>query len=286
MFMPAEQIERIVDNTVAVLTTHGNRRAEWQGVIADALSLARQGGPPWQPEAEFFEAIQALLQSPDAPPAGTDLSADHPYAAAWAAIQSGVAEFGAGPGLSDEQLDFIVHRTAEVLTTDPDGRAEWRTALSGALSEARDLKRTDDAEFFEALLAMLDAPEGAEERAAGLPPDHNYAATLALIWAMVEAGGPSNAATTMETMRIVRDFLAADDWTTTRRVLEAHADVLLSPQVDELFASNLAACRARGEDEAARMLEQHLIILRACRQRGIAPVFDLLEAADAPDDMD
>lgn len=281
MIMPTEQVERIVDHTVAVLTTHGNRRAEWRDIVAEAASVARDGGPPWQPEAEFFEAILSLLDSSSLAE-GTEggLPTGHPYAEAWAAIEAGAAHFDAGPGLSDEQVEFVVHRTAEVLTTDPDGRAEWQDALSGALAEARELKRAEDAEFFEALLEMLDASPGTAAARGGLPADHNYAAALAMVGAIVEAGGPGPTAVTPETMRIVRDFVSADGWGATRQIVEAHADVLLSPQVDNLFTTNIVALRAQGDEESARLLEEHQIVLRACRERGIAAVFDLLQSLE------
>ena len=288
MTMPDDQIQRLTDNTIAVLTTHRDHRDEWRAIIAEAVATAQQGGAEWQADAEFFTAILALLDGEKAV-----LPPDHPYASALAAIQATVAgESNAGPALSDEQVEFVVHRTAQVLTTDPAGYAEWHEALSGALGEAQERGRTDDAEFFAALLAMLASPlnspacggKAVSGEKGLLPPDHNYAAALAMVKSMVDAGGPSNAAVTMETMRVVRDFLAAENWTATRRVVEAHADLLLSPQTDTLFQANISDCRANGDDGAAHLLEQHLVILRACRQKGIAATFDRLAEMEEDDE--
>ncbi len=285
-----EQYQTPTHNTIAVLTTHRDHRDEWRAIIAEAVATAKQGGVEWQADAEFFGAILALLDGGE-----VILPPDHPYASALATIQATVAgESGAGPALSDEQVEFVVHRTAQVLTTDPAGYVEWREALSSALGEAQERGRTDDAEFFAALMALLashlNSPACGGEAISGdevlLPPDHNYAATLAMVKSMVDAGGPSNAAVTMEEMRVVRDFLAAEDWTATRRIVEDHAGLLLSPQTETLFQANIADCRANGDDDAAHLLEQHLVILRACRQKGIAATFDRLAELEEDDESE
>jgi len=309
MILPPREVEHVVQNTVAVLTTHVKQREEWQKIIADALAQVTSFGDELRPEAEFFAAILAVLSSLDSsdtegggplgPVAGLEkygLPPGHPYADAWAAVLAGVRNSGGkGPALSDEQVEFAVYRTAEVLTTNPAGRAEWRSILSDSLAEAQNMGQTDDAEFLTALLAMLESPgRGSRpQRRAGkrsgpvgkrspsprvtLPPDHNYTAALALVQAIVESGGPSGVAVSPATMRIVRDLLTAQDLATARRVIETHADVLLSPKVEALFEANIAASRSLGEEEEARVLVQALAVLRACRDHGIAAIFDDLE---------
>ncbi|MGB8343707.1 MAG: CHAT domain-containing protein [Ktedonobacteraceae bacterium] len=90
--MPAKQLEVIVANTVAVMTTVPERRTEWHGAIAHMLADAQQRGADWQIEVEFFTAILAIL---DGQP--LSFAVDHPYAPAIAAIQNGIAKGGLEP---------------------------------------------------------------------------------------------------------------------------------------------------------------------------------------------
>jgi hypothetical protein len=87
--MPAEQLQVIVHNTVAVMTTMQERHAEWHKTITGALQDAQQRGADWQIEVDFYTAVLALLdgQSPS-------LQDEHPYAAALAQIWVGIAAGG------------------------------------------------------------------------------------------------------------------------------------------------------------------------------------------------
>jgi hypothetical protein len=87
--MPAEQLQVIVHNTVAVMTTMQERHAEWHKTITGALQDAQQRGADWQIEVDFYTAMVALLDG-HAP----SLPGDHPYAAALAQIQVGIAAGG------------------------------------------------------------------------------------------------------------------------------------------------------------------------------------------------
>src|SRR6266481_736891 len=83
--MPAEQLQVIVHNTVAVMTTMQERHAEWRKILTGALQDAREQGADWQIEVDFYTALVALLdgQSPSLPD-------EHPYAAALAQIRVGI----------------------------------------------------------------------------------------------------------------------------------------------------------------------------------------------------
>jgi hypothetical protein len=76
----------IVANTVAVLTTAVEKRAEWRATIENALKDAQPRGPDWLIEVDFFTAILARL---DGQPA--TLPPDHPYGPALAQIEAGLA---------------------------------------------------------------------------------------------------------------------------------------------------------------------------------------------------
>jgi len=82
-------IQQIISNTVAVMTTVQDRRAEWREKIAKALQDARQRGADWQIVVDFFSTVLAILDGQ-----ALDLPADHPYAEAVTAIQAGIAAGG------------------------------------------------------------------------------------------------------------------------------------------------------------------------------------------------
>ncbi|MSP14406.1 MAG: hypothetical protein EXR62_15820 [Chloroflexi bacterium] len=121
--IPAETLGTIVTNTVAVLTGMPERREEWRETIAGALQDARQRGPDWQIEVEFFTAVLALLGGQAA-----DLPASHPYAAALAQIRAAVAAGGTPP---DEVEPEPVIAAIQAFVSAPD----W--AASRQVVEAR-----------------------------------------------------------------------------------------------------------------------------------------------------
>jgi hypothetical protein len=95
--LPAEQLRVVVANTVAVMTTVQERRAEWRETITGLLQDAQQRGADWRIEVEFYTAILALL---DGQPA--TLPAEHPYAPAWKEIVDGIAAGGVQGDEGDE----------------------------------------------------------------------------------------------------------------------------------------------------------------------------------------
>lgn len=89
-----------------------------------------------------------------------------------------------GDSLSDEQLQQIVGNTIAVMTVAQDKRAEWRTAMMGALQHARlqEPRWNDEVDFFEAVLAMLDG------QTPHLAEDHCYVAALVEIRRGIKVG--------------------------------------------------------------------------------------------------
>jgi len=85
--MPTEQIQAIVSNTIAVMTTVQNERDEWRTAMTGALRQVQEQGADWQIEIEFFSGVLAILDS-KAP----HLPRDHPYAEAITTIQAGISE--------------------------------------------------------------------------------------------------------------------------------------------------------------------------------------------------
>jgi hypothetical protein len=131
--MPTEQITTIVNNTVAVMTTMPQRRIEWQEAIAQALQNAQARGANRQIEVEFFTDVLAILdgQAPSLP-------AHHPYAAAVAAIEDGIAnggmEVGGGGGddVPEEMqalVAFVQASVAALRSSDPQQKRAFMQQL-------------------------------------------------------------------------------------------------------------------------------------------------------------
>jgi tetratricopeptide (TPR) repeat protein len=100
--LPAEQIRVTVSNTVAVLTSVQEKHSEWRGAMEERLQHARQQGPDWQIEVEFYTAVLAFL---DGQPAS--LPEGHPYAEAVAAIGQGIAGGGGPPSDAGDAMQAI-----------------------------------------------------------------------------------------------------------------------------------------------------------------------------------
>ncbi len=81
------------------------------------------------------------------------------------------------------QIQQIVTNTVAVMTTVQESRTEWREVITKALQQAKSINRQQDADFFAAVLALLDGQPPA------LPGDHPYALTLAKIQEGIAAGG-------------------------------------------------------------------------------------------------
>ncbi len=117
--MPAAQVQQIVSNTVAVMTTELDRHAEWREVIANALQDAQQGGTDWHIEVEFFTAILAILDEE-----ASVLPGNHPYAPALTQIQEGIAAGGLENNEmpQDDELPFdaeLINRSIAALLGGP-----------------------------------------------------------------------------------------------------------------------------------------------------------------------
>jgi tetratricopeptide (TPR) repeat protein len=156
--MPAEQLQVIVHNTVAVMTTVQESHAEWHKTITGALQDAQEQGADWQIEVDFYAAILALLggQSPSLP-------GDHPYAAALAQIQAGIAAGGVQgdeppPDESSTDLfEMIVSNTRAVLGPAQETLPEWRAALLQLKEQATQADERELVALLDAVIGLLDA---------------------------------------------------------------------------------------------------------------------------------
>lgn len=76
-----------------------------------------------------------------------------------------------------------------------------------------------------------------------------------------------------EAMRAVHDFVNAEDWETTRKMVEARQTVLFQPEVETLFEHDIARARSDGYQRVVDILELHLALLRDCKASGIEAAF-------------
>jgi Tfp pilus assembly protein PilF len=183
--------------------------------------------------------------------------------------------------LSTGSLNVMVFNTAAVMTLMPEKLAEWRETMGEALKQAQNTHQSHDVEFFTAILALLDG------QAPTLPEEHPYADAFHEIQEGIASGGPQDEGISVdvseEMMQAVRDFVNADDWDATRQVVEAQQVLLFRPEVVALFEWNVAQARAAGEQRTVTVLEQHLALLRNCKEIGIAEAFEQLEAVQEDD---
>src|SRR5207248_1516897 len=125
-------------------------------------------------------------------------------------------------------LKVIISNTITVMTDMPEKREEWREAMSGGLQRAQGNNQVEDAEFFTAILAMLDG------QSPSLPEGHPYTDEINSIKAGIAAGGQGegiSVGVSGEVMQAIRDFLNAKDWDAARQVVEAQQTILFQPEV-------------------------------------------------------
>jgi hypothetical protein len=164
--MSVEQLQVIVHNTVAVMTTIQERHAEWHKTMTGVLQDAQERGADWQIEVDFYTAVLALLdgQTPSLPD-------DHPYAGALAQIQSGIAAGGVqddGDSEDDEHpvdaeqsmtrlFEAIGSNTLAVLGPAPEKLPEWRAMVLQLKEQATQANDVQLIALLDAVVGLLDA---------------------------------------------------------------------------------------------------------------------------------
>jgi hypothetical protein len=170
----------------------------------------------------------------------------------------------------DVPVQQIISTTVAVMTTVQDRRAEWREIIEKVLHDAQESGADwqSDVDFISAVLAMLDG-----KVPAFLPADHPYAQAVAAIQSGIAAGDSPAIEGAAEIVQAIRAFINTQDWDALRQVLEAKQALLFQPEVEQIFEQNIKQAQAAGDERAVGLLEQHLAILRGCKQRGIAETF-------------
>jgi len=81
----------------------------------------------------------------------------------------------------------------------------------------------------------------------------------------------------MPLVQTLQEFIQARTWAESRRILEAHPE-LLGDEADALLGQLVQGAQAQGDEDARRVLEQHRALLRRCREVGIEQAFAELGA--------
>ncbi len=71
---------------------------------------------------------------------------------------------------------------------------------------------------------------------------------------------------------LLQSFINARTWAESRRIVEQHPE-LLGDDADALLGGLLDTARGQGDEDAARVLEEHRALLRRCREAGIPRAF-------------
>jgi N-acetylglucosamine kinase-like BadF-type ATPase len=70
----------------------------------------------------------------------------------------------------------------------------------------------------------------------------------------------------------LEEFIRARTWDESRRILEAHPE-LLTDEADAMLGRLIDAAQAQGDEAAIRIFERHRALLRRCREAGIEEAF-------------
>ena len=139
--MPAAQVQQIVSNTVAVMTTMQERLAEWREVMANALQqMPTTVEPTGKSRLSFL-----LLYSPSWTENHLALPGNHPYAPALAKIQEGIAAGGPEDDerSQDDDLPFdaeLISRSIAALLGGPQEKMAHVQYLTAMSTQATDEK--------------------------------------------------------------------------------------------------------------------------------------------------
>ncbi|HEU5378200.1 MAG TPA: tetratricopeptide repeat protein [Ktedonobacteraceae bacterium] len=155
--LPPALFERLVENTIAVLSLVPERRPEWEKQVEKLLAHAREQGADWQQEVELFTALLALLDDQE-----ILLPTDHPYASVLEAIQQGSSQ---GAIASSIASDAFLQAIREFLNT-----KDWPAAKRVVEAHQEALFRPEVEQVF--LQNIAQAQQAGEEQRAKLLEMH------------------------------------------------------------------------------------------------------------------
>ncbi|MFC7617641.1 hypothetical protein ACFQV2_33790 [Actinokineospora soli] len=167
-------LDTMLDNTVAVLTTMPERADEWIAQLADRRAALLEHNPEDAPEVELVDQLATLTAGGDAA-----LPDDHPYADQLAQVVGGVGlHRGDGP-LPGAEVVRLAMLTAGAVTLYRDLHEPWVAELADL--RARHGGDGELVAFLDALGVVLDG------RAADLPVRNRYRSFLRMCQSQLRA---------------------------------------------------------------------------------------------------
>lgn len=86
-------------------------------------------------------------------------------------------------------------------------------------------------------------------------------------------------------LQALDQFIRAESWLASRRVVQEHA-ALLEPEADTLLAQLIAQAQSQGDANGERVLSEHRELLRACREEGVDAAFAAKMGLSSASDLD
>ncbi len=85
---------------------------------------------------------------------------------------------------------------------------------------------------------------------------------------------------------VIQAFIQAETWAASRRIIEAHPE-LLSDEADQLLGRLVALARQQGEAQAEGAFTEHRQLLGHCRQVGVEAAFAerAMEGDEVPSEL-
>lgn len=71
---------------------------------------------------------------------------------------------------------------------------------------------------------------------------------------------------------VIQAFIQAETWAASRRIIEAHPE-LLSDEADQLLGQLVTLARQQGDTQAESAFSEHRQLLACCRQAGVEAAF-------------
>jgi hypothetical protein len=180
--------------------------------------------------------------------------------------------------LSNEQVQVMAGNTVLVMTSVPEKRAEWRSALRANYTQAKQLGFQAEIEFFSALMGLLDGEPPS------VPAESPYAKVIVAIQDALSGKAPEpveEVEPPKEVMNAVRELLQAKNPHALRKVIEKRQIQLYKPETQDFLASLAQEAQSTGDQQAMQVLVTYAGILQQCQQIGIEATFEQLNKAAA-----
>jgi hypothetical protein len=250
----------------------------YTSLTAAAAGFVHETTAPTVPVAAPAPAVETLAEPQPAEPAGET----PPQAEAAPAAQPVAGQVmpdqreDLSVHLSNEQVQVMAGNTVLVMTSVPEKRGEWRTALRANYNQAKQLGFQAEIEFFSALMGLLD------DMPPSVPAESPYAKVIVAIQNALSGKEPEpveEVEPPKEVMNAVRELLQAKNPHALRKVIEKRQVQLYKVETQDFLASLAQEAQSTGDQQAMQVLVTYAGILQQCQQIGIEATFAQLNQA-------